>query len=126
MGFLAPLYLLLALSMGVLVLIYLSARSRSTVEVSSLLLFEEAQISVSKARFLKLDALFWLEAAALALMTLAVAGFYLTMAPLPTSHRRHALVFDLAAGMGAREGGRMRLDDAKRQALSMVDSAAPG
>lgn len=126
MGFLNPIFLISGLSIGILVLIYLSARSRSTVEVSSLLLFEEAQISVSKARFLKVDLLFWLETAALATLCLALAGFYLKMAPLPTSHRRHALIFDLAAGMGAREGGHSRLDEAKAQALNMVDSAAPG
>src|SRR5579883_1947551 len=126
MGFLTPLYLLSGLSIGALILIYLTARSRSTVEVSSLLLFEEAQISVSKARFLKLDLLFWLEAAALLLLSLALAGFYLKMAPQPTGHRRHALVFDLAAGMGAREGRHTRLDEARRQALAMVNAAAPG
>jgi hypothetical protein len=125
-GFLNPIYLLFGLSIGVLILIYLSARSRSTVEVSSLLLFEHAQISVSKARFLKLDLLFWLETAALAALSLALAGFFLKMAPLPSSHRRHALVFDLAAGMGAREGSQTRLEEAKAQALRMVDSAAPG
>jgi von Willebrand factor type A domain/Aerotolerance regulator N-terminal len=126
MGFLNPIYLLFGLSIGVLILIYLSARSRSTVEVSSLLLFDESQISVSKARFLKLDLLFWLETTALATLCLGLAGFYLKMAPLPTRHRRQALVFDLAAGMGARDGRRTRLDEAKAQALSMVGAAAPG
>ncbi len=126
MGFLSPILLISAVSVGVLILIYLSARSRSTVEVSSLLLFEEAQISVTKARFLKVDLLFWLETAALATLCLALAGFYLKMAPLPTGHRRHALVFDLAAAMGAREGSHTRLDQAKAQALSMIGSASPG
>ncbi len=126
MGFLNPLLLISALSVGVLILIYLSARSRSTVEVSSLLLFEEAQIAVSKARFLKLDLLFWLETSALAALSLGLAGLYLKMAPAPTGHRRHALVFDVAAGMGAHEGSRTRLDEAKAQALGMVGSAPPG
>ncbi|HKD67927.1 MAG TPA: VWA domain-containing protein [Candidatus Binataceae bacterium] len=126
MGFLNPLYLLFCLSIGVLILIYLSARSRSTVEVSSLLLFAASQISVSKARVLKLDSLFWLEAAALAALALGLAGLYMKMAPIPTGHRRHALVFDLAAGMGARKGSRSRLDEARSEALSMVASAAPG
>jgi Aerotolerance regulator N-terminal/von Willebrand factor type A domain len=126
MGFLSPIYLLFALSIGLLILIYLSARSRSTVEVSSLLLFEESQISVSKARFLKLDLLFWLETAALVAMCLALAGLYLKMMPSPTGHRRHALIFDLAAGMGAQEGSRTRLDQAKEQALELVNAAGPG
>ncbi len=126
MGLLDPLNLLFGLSIGVLVLIYLSARSRSTVEVSSLLLFEEAQVSVSKIRFLKPDLLFWLEVLGLATLSLALAGLYLKMVPAPSSHRRHALVFDLAAGMGAGEGRQTRLDQAKSQALDMVNSAAPG
>jgi hypothetical protein len=126
MGLLSPIYLLFALSIGVLILIYLTARSRSTVEVSSLLLFDESQIAVTKARFLKLDLLFWLETAALAALCLALAGLYLKMAPAATGHRRHALVFDLAAAMGAREGSQTRLDEARAQALRMVNSAAPG
>src|SRR5579875_3414096 len=126
MGLLSPIYLLFALSIGVLILIYLSARSRSTVEVSSLLLFDESQIDVTKARFLKLDLLFWLETAALAALCLALAGLYLKMAPAATGHRRRALVFDLAAAMGARDGGHTRLDEARAQALRMVNSAAPG
>jgi hypothetical protein len=125
-GFLNPINLLFGLSIGALILIYLSARSRSTVEVSSLLLFEEAQVAVSKARFLKVDLLFWLEVVALATLSLALAGFYLKMAPLPSAHRRRALVFDLAASMAAREDGQTRLDKAKAQALTMVGSAAPG
>jgi hypothetical protein len=125
-GFLSPIYLLFALSVGLLILIYLTARSRSTVEVSSLLLFEEAQVAVSKARFLKLDLLFWLETAALVTLCLALAGLYLKMAPAATSHRRHALVFDLAAGMGARDGRHTRLDQARAQALALVSEAGPG
>ena len=126
MGFLDPIYLLSGLSIAALILIYLSARSRATIEVSSLLLFDADQVPVSRVRFLKLDLLFWLEVAALAMLSLALAGLYLKMTPIPSSHRRHALVFDLAAGMGAVEGRQTRLDEAKAQALSMVRSAAPG
>jgi hypothetical protein len=125
-GFLDPINLFFGLSIGALILIYLSARSRSTVEVSSLLLFEADQVPVSRLRFLKLDLLFWLEVLALATLSLALAGLYLKMAPIAASHRRHALVFDLAAGMGAYEGRQTRLEEAKAQALNMVRSAAPG
>lgn len=126
MGFLDPINLLFGLSIGGLILIYLSARSRSTVEVSSLLLFEAEQVPVSRVRFLKLDLLFWLEVLALATLSLALAGLYLKMAPVPATHLRHALVFDLAAGMDAAEGRHTRLDEAKAQALQMVKSARPG
>ncbi len=108
MGFLNPVNLLFGLSIGALILIYLSARSRSTVEVSSLLLFEADQVPVSRLRFLKLDLLFWLEVLALSVLSLALAGLYLKMAPIAASRRRHALVFDLAAGMGAYEGPQTR------------------
>jgi von Willebrand factor type A domain/Aerotolerance regulator N-terminal len=125
-GFLDPLNLLFALSIAGLILIYLRARSRSTLEVSSLMLFEEVQAAVSKIRFLKLDLLFWLEVLTLGALSLAIAGLYLKMAPATVRHRRHALVFDMAAAMGAKEGRHTRLDQAKSQALKLVGSAAPG
>ena len=85
MGFLDPINLLFGLSIAALIVIYLTARSRSTVEVSSLLLFEADQVPVSRLRFLKLDLLFWLEVLALATLSLAIAGLYLRMAPIPAS-----------------------------------------
>lgn len=127
MGFLSPLNLLwLAGSIGLLVLIYLRSRARMTVEVSSLMLFEEIGAPVIQRRMLRLDALFWLEAITLSALSLALAGLYLRVAQPIASYRTHALVFDLGAAMGAREGSRTRLDTARAAALQMVARAPVG
>jgi len=127
MGLLSPLNLLwLAGSIGVLVLIYLRSRARMTVEVSSLRLFEEIGAPVIQRRMLRLDALFWLEAITLSALSLALAGLYLRVSRPIASYRSHALVFDLGAAMGAREGSGTRLDTARAAALQMVARAPVG
>lgn len=126
MGFLKPFNLLYLLSVGALVLIYLRARSRPTVDVSSLMLFEERAAPVAKSRVLRVDLPFWLEMLALSALSLTLAGLYLkTMVPA-VHHRLHALIFDLGAGMGARGGWGTRLDQARSKALGIVDSAEAG
>ena len=123
MGLLEPINLLYAASLAALVLIYLRARSRPTIEVASLMLFDEVPAPVAKSRFLRLDLLFWLEALALAALTLAAAGLYLK-SMRPAGHfRRHALVFDLGAGMAAGDK-QTRLDEARAAAKRIVDAAA--
>ena len=72
MGFLSPNNLVYGLSLALLVLIYLRSRSRPTIEVSSLMLFDEAPAPVANVRHVRLDPLFWLEMAVLAALTLAV------------------------------------------------------
>ena len=61
MGLLNPQNIIYGLSLALLVLIYLRSRSRPTIEVSSLMLFEEIPAPVAKSRFLRLDLLFWLD-----------------------------------------------------------------
>lgn len=127
MGLLTPLNLLYAFSLAALVAIYLRARSRPTIEVSSLMLFEEIPAPVAKSRLLRLDALFWLEALALGAMTLAVAGLYVRSRQAVGPNHRHALVFDLGAGMGAvGENGITRLDAARQTASRIIAQAPPG
>ncbi len=127
MGFLTPLNLLwLAGSLTLLVLIYLRARARMTVEVSSLMLFEEIGAPVIQRRMLHLDALFWLEAAALSALSLALAGLYLRVTQPITTYRTHALIFDLGAAMGARDGHGSRLDAARAAALEIVARGPAG
>lgn len=126
MGFLDPLYLLLGLSLAALVAIYLRAQSRPTLEVSSLALFEEAPAPVARSRLLRIDLLFWLEAAALAALTLVSAGFYVRAAQPVASLTRHALILDLGASMSALDGHATRLGEAKREAAAIVSSAPPG
>lgn len=126
MGLLNPASLFYLLSVAVLVAIYFRARSRPTLEVSSLLLFEEQAAPVARARRLHTDLLFWLELMVLAALSLAIAGLYVR-APQPPEHiRRHALIFDSAAAMGAREGAHPRIELARRQALRMVAAAPAG
>jgi hypothetical protein len=125
-GFLNPVNLLYAGSIAVLVAIYFRSRARPTIEVSSLMLFEQAAAPVSRVRTLRTDLLFWLEVAALALIVLGLAGPYVEGPPAVFAGRSHVLVFDLGAAMGARQGGKTRLDLAKAEAVHLVDSAPSG
>ncbi len=128
MGFLSPQNFLYALSLALLVLIYLRSRSRPTLDVSSLMLFDEAPAPVASVRHVRLDPLFWLEIATLAALTLAIAGMYVMRPPSIAHGRVHALVFDLGAAMSARDGAgpATRLDDARQEALEMIRHAPVG
>ncbi len=123
MGFLTPRNLIYALSLALLLLIYLRSRSRPTIEVSSLMLFDEAPAPVASVRHVRIDLLFWLEILTLAALTLAIAGLYIRTAPSVGHGRSHALVFDLGAGMSARDGSGTRLDQARGLALELIDRA---
>ena len=131
MGLLNPLNLLYALSLAALVAIYLRALSRPTLEVSSLMLFEEVPAPVAKSRLLRVDRFFWLEALALGALTFAVAGLYLRVhQPVGRNHRR-ALVFDLGAAMGATDDDGSahpgsRLDEARGIAEKIIANAPVG
>jgi len=125
MGLLNLNHLLWGISIAILLAIYLRSRSRPTIEVSSLLLFDEAAAPAARVRHLRIDPLFWLEMAMLAALTLALGGLYIRTTRGAARGRNRALVFDLAAGMGAREGRGTRLDAAKKQALAIVNSASP-
>jgi hypothetical protein len=123
-GFFNPLYLLCGLSLIALVAIYMRSRARPTISVSSLILFEEIPAPAAKSRILRVDLLFWLEALALFAMTLAAAGLYL-LGPRPVGrHQIHALVFDLGAGMEARDAYISRLDEARARARKLISGAA--
>ena len=127
MGLLNPRNLLYLASLAVLVAIYLRARAKPTLEVSSLMLFDEVAAPVASSRVLRTDLMFWLEMAALGAVSMALAGLYLrTTAKTPAHHQARALIFDLGAGMSARDRRWTRLDEAKRQALEMVAEAKPG
>jgi len=122
-GLLNPNSLLWAISIAILLAIYLRSRSRPTLEVSSLLLFDEAAAPTARVKHLRIDPLFWLEMAVLGALTLALAGLYVRAVPAAVRGRNRVLVFDLAAGMGARDGRGTRLDAAKKDALAIVDAA---
>ena len=126
MGLLNPHNLIYGLSLALLVLIYLRSRSRPTIEVSSLMLFDEAPAPVASVRHVRIDPLFWLEMATLAALTFAIAGLYVMRPPSPGHGRIHALVFDLGAGMSARDGSTTRIELARRAALEVIDQAPVG
>ena len=126
MGLLNPQNIVYGLSLALLVLIYLRSRSRPTIEVSSLMLFDEAPALVASVRHVRIDPLFWLEMATLTALTLAIAGLYVMRPRTPGHGRIHALVFDLGAGMSAREGSGTRLDQARRDALEIINQAPAG
>ena len=126
MGLLNPHNLAYLGSLAVLVAIYLRARAKPTLEVSSLMLFDEIAAPVASSRVLRTDLLFWIEMAALGALSMALAGLYLRSAEPAVHHQTRALVFDLGAGMGAREGHGTRLDLARRQALEIISAAKPG
>ena len=61
MGLLNPRNLVYLASLAVLVAIYLRARAKPTLEVSSLMLFDEIAAPVASSRVLRTDLMFWLE-----------------------------------------------------------------
>jgi Aerotolerance regulator N-terminal len=126
MGFLNPINLLWAAALVVLALIYLRSRSRPTISVSSLMLFDEVAAPVNRVRHVRIDPLFWLEFAVLTALVLAVGGLYAMVPAHAGRGRSHALVFDLGAGMGARSDGRSGLEEARKRALELVDAAPAG
>jgi Aerotolerance regulator N-terminal len=125
-GLLNPQNFIYAFSLALLLLIYLRSRSRPTIEVSSLMLFDEAPAPVASVRHVRIDPLFWLELATLTALTLAIAGLYVMRPPSPGHGRSHALVFDLGAGMSAREGAGTRVAQARREANEIIDRAPVG
>jgi len=125
-GFLNPNNFIYGLSLALLVLIYLRSRSRPTIEVSSLMLFDDAPAPVASVRNVRIDPLFWLEMLTLAALTFAIAGLYIMRPPSPGHGRSHALVFDLGAAMSARDGSGTRIDQARQQAMQTIDQAPVG
>jgi Ca-activated chloride channel homolog len=125
-GFLNPENFIYGLSLALLVLIYLRSRSRPTIEVSSLMLFDDAPAPVASVRNVRIDPLFWLEMLTLAALTFAIAGLYIMRPPSPGHGRSHALVFDLGAAMSARDASGTRIDEARQQAMQIIDQAPLG
>jgi hypothetical protein len=127
-GFLSPRNFVYAFSLALLILIYLRSRSRPTIDVSSLILFDEAPAPVASVQHVRLDPLFWLEMATLAALTLAIAGMYVMRPPSVGQGRIHALVFDLGAAMTARDSDEhtTRLDQARHEAADIINRAPAG
>jgi hypothetical protein len=122
MGLFQPLNILYGLSLAVLVAIYLLSARQPKLIVSSLMLFDYMPAPITKRRF-RSDIFFWLEAAGLGALSLAAAGLFLKLAPAHAQSKHLALVFDLGAAMGAREGSTQRLEMAKQRARALVFGA---
>ena len=90
------------------------------------MLFDDAPAPVASVRNVRIDPLFWLEMLTLAALTFAIAGLYIMRPPSPGHGRSHALVFDLGAAMSAREGSGTRIDQARQQAMQIIDQAPIG
>src|SRR5258708_39282057 len=84
MGLFTPRNLAYLASLAVLVAIYLRARAKPTLEVSSLMLFDEIAAPVASSRVLRTDLMFWLEMAALGALSMALAGLYIR-SPTPAA-----------------------------------------
>src|SRR5258708_24435435 len=87
------------------------------------MLFDEAPSPVASVRHVRIDPLFWLEMLTLTALTFAIAGLYVMRPPSVGHGRSHALVFDLGAGMSARDGSSTRIDQARRAALEIINQA---
>ncbi|HUK01788.1 MAG TPA: BatA domain-containing protein [Steroidobacteraceae bacterium] len=124
MGFLAPAFLLGALSLGLpLYLHLLKRRASSTQPFSSLLLFEPQQPSLVRRRRLRHLLLLALRLAVFALLALAFAQpFYGRIPAGADAGRHHVLVIDDSLSMRAGT----RLADAQKAALAVLDSRRLG
>ena len=90
------------------------------------MLFDDAPAPVASVRNVRIDPLFWLEMLTLAALTFAIAGLYIMRPPSPGHGRSHALVFDLGAAMSARDGSGTRIEQARQQAMQIIDQAPIG
>src|SRR5260370_25217979 len=114
MGLLNPRNLAYLASLAVLVAIYLRARAKPTLEVSSLMLFDEIAAPVASSRVLRTDLMFWLEMAALGALSMALAGLYIRSQTPAAPHQARPPIFGPGPGMGPREAPRTRRDAGRR------------
>ena len=125
MGILNPAALPFFSLLGILVLIYLRQRTRTRIEVPSLLLWESITEDRVRSRRFRPDLLFFLQALLLLFLIGGLLHPYWPRAVTETRGDRQILVFDLSASMQAREDGLRRFDLALDQAKDVVQSLAP-
>jgi von Willebrand factor type A domain/Aerotolerance regulator N-terminal len=109
---------------AVLIALYLWERSRRTVTVPSLLLWQV--IPPAKARSTRFvpDWLFVLQSLLLLLLIAGLAGPYLSSAPAGRASERAVFVVDCSASMQAREGPDTRFDLARHAVREQIRSLA--
>ncbi len=123
MGFLAPAFLFGALAVGLpLYLHFLRRSSSDPLPFSSLMLFEEQQPTATRRRRLQFWLLLALRLALVLLLVLAFADPYIReLVPAGASRKLMLLVVDNSFSMRAGT----RLEDAKREALSILSAKRP-
>lgn len=113
-----------AVGLGVLTLLYVLKLRRKALRVGSTLLWEQAlaEIEVNTPwRRLRIDWLFVLQALAIAALAVAVGR---PAVGIGSARQRVVVVIDASASMGAGDGGQglTRLEEAKRQAVELVEN----
>ena len=116
---------LLAGLLAVLVALYLWERSRRTVEVPSLLLWQVIPTSTARATRFVPDWLFVLQALVLILLVAGLAGPYLSRPPSGRPSERAVLVLDCSASMQAHEGPATRFELARRAVRDRIAALGP-
>ena len=124
MGLLNPNRLLWAISIAILLAIYLRSRSRPTLEVSSLLLFDEAAAPTTRVRHLRIESVVLAGDGVARRDHPRVGGLYVR-----TRLRRRAgpdsrFGVRPCRGHGRARGKRHSAGRAKQQALAIVDAAS--
>lgn len=121
MNFLSPLGLIALGALLPLAALYFRKRQRTEHRVSSLALWRAVtreRLAATGLKRFRGDLSFWLLAASVVCLALALARPVKTMALRP--REQLVLVLDTTASMGAREGGATRLDLARGAALALA------
>jgi len=125
MGFLSPWFLAGAAIVGLPVWLHLLKKHKTTPQpFSSLMFFEKRTQSSIKHRRLRYLLLFAARALLIALIVLAFAHPYIEQKLLPTKRTGEVTVLAIDNSLSMRMGS--RLEDAKRQAKSVIGSLNPG
>ncbi len=125
MGFLTPWFLGGLVGIGLPVWLHLLRKHKSTpLPFSSLMFFEQHTQSSIKHRRLRYLLLFALRTALVLLMVLAFAQPYVMQNALPFTRANRVTVAAIDNSLSMRAAG--RLDEAKREAKSLVLSLGPG
>src|SRR4051794_36651089 len=125
MGFFTPWFLAGAVAVGLPVWLHLLRKHKSQpLPFSSLMFFEQHTQSSIKHRRLRYLVLFAMRAALLALIALAFAHPFVERRNLPLERSNEVAVLAIDNSLSMRAGN--RLDDAKRQAKSIIGGLRPG
>ena len=125
MGFLTPWFLAGAVAVGLPIWLHLLKKHKTTpLPFSSLMFFERRTQSSIKHRRLRYLVLFALRTLLILLLVLAFAHPYIQQRILPTQRSGEVTVLAIDNSLSMRAGG--LLDQAKRDAKSVIGSLRPG